>query len=393
MTHHRAATCPPLLHPALLVLTGATALLLAAPSARAELLVSEFGVGTVVDVEAGGDFTNAPRFATGLSGPFGMCVGPGGDVYVAEFLSGEVTIITAGGDFTATAPFASGLLNPVELHCSPTEVWVTEFEFGPSDVTDITAGGDFTGAPAYATGLQQVVGILRDAGGTLWVSRQDLGQIIDVTAGGDLSMAAPYATGGNLTRGLTQRGASLYAADTGTQTVLDWTAGGNMSLNVFAQVSGVVNVVNTDLGLMALSESQGALYDITAGGDFTVAVPFASGIQATGGYGGILSTTVCGNGVIESGEACDDAGESAACDADCTLASCGDGTLNATAGETCDDMGESATCDDDCTAVMCGDGVLNTTAAEACDDGGESATCNADCTEAMCGDGLVNNTA
>ena len=41
----------------------------------------------------------------------------------------------------------------------------------------------------------------------------------------------------------------------------------------------------------------------------------------------------------------DDGGESATCDADCTVAECGDGTLNVRAGEECDDGGESATCD------------------------------------------------
>ncbi|MCH8146899.1 MAG: hypothetical protein IH987_02765 [Planctomycetes bacterium] len=45
----------------------------------------------------------------------------------------------------------------------------------------------------------------------------------------------------------------------------------------------------------------------------------------------------CGNGVVEPGETCDDGGESATCDADCTIAECGDGTLNTTAGEVCDD--------------------------------------------------------
>jgi cysteine-rich repeat protein len=46
---------------------------------------------------------------------------------------------------------------------------------------------------------------------------------------------------------------------------------------------------------------------------------------------------VCGDGVTDAPEECDDAGESASCDADCTLAECGDGTLNTTAGEECDD--------------------------------------------------------
>ena len=56
----------------------------------------------------------------------------------------------------------------------------------------------------------------------------------------------------------------------------------------------------------------------------------------------------CGNGTVEPGEACDDGGESADCDADCTEVMCGDGLANATAGEACDDGGESAECDADC---------------------------------------------
>ena len=47
----------------------------------------------------------------------------------------------------------------------------------------------------------------------------------------------------------------------------------------------------------------------------------------------------CGDLVLnpEFGETCDDGGETAACNANCTIASCGDGTMNMTAGEQCDD--------------------------------------------------------
>lgn len=44
----------------------------------------------------------------------------------------------------------------------------------------------------------------------------------------------------------------------------------------------------------------------------------------------------CGNGVIEAGETCDDRGESAQCNADCTSTVCGDGIINQSAGEACD---------------------------------------------------------
>ena len=107
------------------------------------------------------------------------------------------------------------------------------------------------------------------------------------------------------------------------------------------------------------------------------------------------TTAACGDGTINmtAGELCDDAGESAACNADCTVATCGDGVVNVAAGEDCDDMGESAMCNADCTAAACGDGVLNMAAGEECDDGGESAACDVDCTAAMCGDGVANATA
>jgi cysteine-rich repeat protein len=101
----------------------------------------------------------------------------------------------------------------------------------------------------------------------------------------------------------------------------------------------------------------------------------------------------CGDGNVDPGEACDDAGESATCNADCSLSACLDGVLNVTAGEACDDGAESATCNADCSAAVCGDSVLNVTAGEACDDGAESATCNADCSAAVCGDSVLNVTA
>ena len=69
------------------------------------------------------------------------------------------------------------------------------------------------------------------------------------------------------------------------------------------------------------------------------------------------------NGRRADGEDCDDSGESATCNSNCTTSSCGDGTVNATAGELCDDSGESAMCDDDCTPAACGDGNINATAA------------------------------
>ncbi|HEY5962175.1 MAG TPA: cellulose binding domain-containing protein [Polyangiaceae bacterium] len=56
----------------------------------------------------------------------------------------------------------------------------------------------------------------------------------------------------------------------------------------------------------------------------------------------------CGNGVLDSGEVCDHGGESAFCNADCTLARCGDAKVNAVAGETCDSGTPSLSCSPEC---------------------------------------------
>ena len=94
-----------------------------------------------------------------------------------------------------------------------------------------------------------------------------------------------------------------------------------------------------------------------------------------------LFSSDCGNSHVDPGEQCDSGGESATCDADCTLVTCGDGYDNTAAGEVCDNDGDSETCDHDCTPPKCGDGLWNSSAGEACDDGNTTAGdgCSATC--------------
>jgi cysteine-rich repeat protein len=97
----------------------------------------------------------------------------------------------------------------------------------------------------------------------------------------------------------------------------------------------------------------------------------------------------CGDGLVVIGESCDDGnlepddGCSASClieegyicegsPSDCEPIEpppgvCGDGERNE--GEECDDGGETAACDEDCTDSACGDGQFNRTRGEGCDDG------------------------
>ena len=112
------------------------------------------------------------------------------------------------------------------------------------------------------------------------------------------------------------------------------------------------------------------------------------------------SDETCGNGVIDIGEQCDD-GNTIACDgcsADCTSdETCGNGVIDTCKGETCDDGnnrsgdGCSATCQSN---ESCGNGVVDTAAGEQCDTSGvQTATCETDCKLPKCGDGILNKLA
>jgi cysteine-rich repeat protein len=101
---------------------------------------------------------------------------------------------------------------------------------------------------------------------------------------------------------------------------------------------------------------------------------------------------VCGNGILEGSEECDDGNndDGDGCTSDCLPEDCGDGVVVAV--EECDDGGDSADCDGDCTIVECGDYYANDAAGEECDSGGlDEEYCDADCTDAYCGDGYVND--
>jgi len=134
----------------------------------------------------------------------------------------------------------------------------------------------------------------------------------------------------------------------------------------------------------------------------------------------------CGDGLVQPGEDCDTAGESAGCNVDCTLPLCGDGLRNAAAGEACDTAGDTLGCNATCTLPTCGDNYHNIYTedcddgdvidssngcsatctfnhvcgdrrvefGEGCDGGGvDTSSCNADCVPSQCGDGHVNTAA
>ena len=105
-------------------------------------------------------------------------------------------------------------------------------------------------------------------------------------------------------------------------------------------------------------------------------------------------TGVCGDGVVDAGEACDDGNtdDTDQCTNACTEATCGDGVVWM-GFEECDDANDDNTdsCVEGCVAASCGDGFVGP--GEGCDDGNavDDDACSNACAPATCGDGVVQD--
>jgi MYXO-CTERM domain-containing protein len=329
----------------LFALLPTAALALATSPVSAEpphgLYVTEPVTGSVASILSGGDFTGVVRFATGLTNPSGICIGPGNQLYVTEFDTGEITVVDPGGDLTNKSPFAFGLEGPSALYCTKTQIWVAEYDSG--EVTDITAGGNGMIAN-HANSLPKVLGLLRDSMDVLW-SAQPTG-VTNITAPGSYGAVAKHATG--QAGGIAQLLGQHLVTDVMAGAVLDWLPGGDFTqLPTFATgLETPAGILPTEVGLFVASPATGEVFDVTGGGDFSAAAPFASGLSnptALAYWAG------CGDTLVGVGEDCDTGPASATCDEDCTAPVCGDWTLNAAAGEQCDDG--NGTDGDGCTAT------------------------------------------
>jgi cysteine-rich repeat protein len=135
-------------------------------------------------------------------------------------------------------------------------------------------------------------------------------------------------------------------------------------------------------------EPNNSLSSGAGGEDYGVAYRCWNDLPVSDSSVGVVELTECGNGVIDSGEDCDDGNTepSDGCTNACTI--CGNGIV--TAPERCDDgnRNNEDACRNDCRFNVCGDG-FRKPASEQCDDGNTNPAdgCTNACT--ICGNGIV----
>ncbi len=121
-----------------------------------------------------------------------------------------------------------------------------------------------------------------------------------------------------------------------------------------------------------------------------------SGVAAGECRAGVCFGLACGNGIVESGEVCDDGNTNDGddCSADCRSdETCGNSIIDSRVGEVCDDGNndDGDGCQANCALPTCGDGILDD--GETCDDGNNEDfdDCNRQCTsDESCGNGVID---
>jgi cysteine-rich repeat protein len=103
--------------------------------------------------------------------------------------------------------------------------------------------------------------------------------------------------------------------------------------------------------------------------------------------------SVCGNGIVEPAEQCDDGNDDNqdGCNVICLFPICGNGLVEEF--EECDNYGQDTTgCTKDCLYIRCGNKIVETANGEQCDDGNHKSGdgCSACCKFEKCGNDVID---
>jgi hypothetical protein len=187
------------------------------------------------------------------------------------------------------------LITPLEVECLPDgTILVQEYDNGR--VVDITGGGDFTAASGYITHTDNMRGLTLVSNGDLLVGAYSDGEVRIGTAGGAFStlpllgsvpgdvtplQSVNEGLGGAILVGTGGDGGDIYDLKTGSPVVFAW---GRDFLN---------SATSLEAGAVyATDAATDQVFDITSGGDFSAASPFAYGFDSVDAAIAVVPTPV-----------------------------------------------------------------------------------------------------
>ncbi len=189
--------------------------------------------------------------------------------------------ITAGGSIaTAVASTTGTQFAAGQMVWSPDLTVAYYANYTTNNVVAIDPNGVVS---VFATGITGPTGLLMTSSGRLLVASTALSKVIDITGGGNFSSATTLISGLNGPRDMLEVSPGvIYIANGGPGTVTKYENG--VSSNFATGLSTVANLVlwNGHVYADTYTGTPNQIYDITAGGDFTGAAGFASGLTFGG---------------------------------------------------------------------------------------------------------------
>jgi cysteine-rich repeat protein len=294
-------------------------------------------------------------------------------------------IVSANGAFLFAVAVASGTVYTVSVGTQPTSPAQTCVVTAATGTGTVGGANVTTVAVSCTTNSYQVSATVSGLAGTGLKLLDNGGDSLPVNANGTFAFATKVASGQLYAVTVASQPTSptqtcVVTGGAGTIAATAVVATVTCTTNAYTVGGTVTNLTGTGLVLQDSYNATNANLTVNASGGFTFPTPVPSGsvytvnvltqptgpaqfctvtAGGTGTIGGANVTTVtvncaavCGNGVVEAGEQCDDGNtiNTDACTNVCRSATCGDGFVYLAGGETCDDGntangdGCSATC-------------------------------------------------
>ncbi|MEM8609593.1 MAG: hypothetical protein AAGF92_20995, partial [Myxococcota bacterium] len=292
----------PSLHIALAVCAGAFVPLPAAAQYVSGDVYYAATNGEIVNVTGGGDltgqvFTDTEQYTAGQ-----LAWAPDlSTMYLGLVNDGLVLAIDSEGGVTT---FAEGLDGPTGLLMTRDQVLLVA-EFNEGAITDITAGGDMTGVAPMTDGLSGPRHLAELSDGTILVADQFEDAVYDVLYPTGGTVGAPFASGLPAVRAMIATeddtiyaGAQRLRNQVFVGAVFDITGGGDFeSALPYASGQSFFSLTMSGDDRLLSGEVFGSeLWDITGGGDFAAAAPFATGLPPGETSVGTVPTASAGTG-------------------------------------------------------------------------------------------------